>query len=271
MNFVRRFYYTLNPKMRFVARRVYYFIYDIFNKEPGMPPTGLIYTGSGDFKKQGLMWRSFFIDNGLQADHAFLDIGSGIGRIALGLKDFLHGAYHGFEAMEVGVQWCQQNITPKHTNFQFNWIPLYNDLYNSDGIDAANYRFDYQNEYFDFAASISVFTHMIDTEIENYLSQTNRVLKKGGILVATFFITDDGHQNHKNANAKFSFPYEQENYFLMDKKVKSANVCFKRLYLNALFEKTGFMVVNEIKGFWSGSPKVHDLGFQDIVVLKKVS
>ena len=270
MKYIRRFYYTLNPQMRFFVRRVYYFLYDIIYREPGMPPTGLIYTGSGDFKKQGIAWRSFFIENGLSAEHTFLDIGSGIGRIALGLKDFLQGPYQGFEAMEVGVNWCQKNITVKYPNFQFKWVPLYNDLYNSDGIDAAIYQFDYHDDTFDFAASISVFTHMIDSEVENYLSQSNRVLKNDGILVATFFITDDNHLSHENANKNFTFPHEYEYYYLMDKKVKSANVCFKRKYLISLFEKTGFIIVNEIKGFWSGSPKEHDLGFQDIIVLKKV-
>jgi len=268
--YIRKLYYLLRPKMRFFVRRYYFFFYDIIKKGEDMPPMGLIYTGAGDFKRQGIEWRQFFIENGLKAESSFLDIGSGIGRIALGLRSFLHGQYEGFEAMEVGVNWCKKNISSKYSNFNFNWVPLYNDLYNADGIDASKYKFEYNNETFDFSASISVFTHMIDTEVENYLQETSRVLKSEGILVATFFIFDEKMNADQNTNKNFTFQFKNENYYLMDKKVKGANVCFKRKYLNQLFETSGFKIVKEIKGFWSGSPKLHYLGFQDIIVLQKV-
>ncbi|HMP25348.1 MAG TPA: class I SAM-dependent methyltransferase [Saprospiraceae bacterium] len=270
MKYVRKLYYTFNPKMRFKVRRIYYFLYDLLISDSDLPPMGLIYTGAGNFRKQGLEWKSFFINYGLKPESSFLDIGSGIGRIALGLRDYLNGQYEGFEAMEIGVKWCKDNITTKYPNFQFKWVQLYNDLYNSDGKDASKYQFEYKDNAFDFAASISVFTHMVDREVENYLLQTNRVLKNDGLLVATFFIFDDCQIESKKKYKDFSFPFEYDNYYLMDKKVKSANVCFKKTYLTKIIENAGFQIVDEIKGYWSGSSKIHYLGFQDIIVLKKV-
>lgn len=269
--YLRSFYYHLSPSMRFMVRRGYYFLADFFGKKQVlMPPKGLIYTGSGHFIQQGIEWKKFFVENGLKPNHTFLDIGSGIGRIALGLKDFFKGNYHGFEAMEMGVTWCQQNITLRYPNFSFKWVPLHNDLYNSSGIDASKYEFEYKPSQFDFIVSISVFTHMIDTEVENYLSQCYKVMTEHGVLVATFFITNNGSNGmNEHLNQSFSFPFEHENYFLMDKKVKSANVCFKREYLLSLIENLGFDITLEVKGYWSGSPKSHYLGFQDIIVLKK--
>ena len=270
-NHLRKIFYSMSPKWRFIIRRLYFLPQELLtNNREICPPKGLIYTGSGDFLKQDIEWKLFYIQNGLEQNHSFLDIGSGIGRIALGLKDFLKGDYHGFEAMQVGVDWCQKNITPKYPNFYFEYVPIYNDLYNNNGINASEYEFGYISNKFDFAVSISVFTHMIDKELENYLNQCNKVLKSKGILVATFFITNNGENaTQEHLSSSFTFSFEYENYFLMDKNVKSANVCFKRKYLNNVINKNGFEIVKEIKGSWSGHPKHHFLAFQDILVLKK--
>jgi SAM-dependent methyltransferase len=230
----------------------------------------MIYTGAGDFIKQGEEWKNFFIENGLKSNHTFLDIGSGIGRIALGLKHYLKGEYHGFEAIKTGVDWCQKNISSKYPNFNFKWVPLHNDLYNSGGIDASKYEFEYDVNTFDFIVSISVFTHMIDTELENYLIQSNRVLKNEGVMIATFFITDNGLNGaNEHLSKNFNFRFEYDNYFLMDKNVKSANVCYKKDYLISIINNSGFDIIGATKGYWSGSPKIRYLGFQDILVLKK--
>jgi SAM-dependent methyltransferase len=269
---LRKIFYYVSPQMRFIIRRIYFFPNQLFGKKiKNVPPKGLIYTGSGDFLKQGIEWKLFFIENGLQPIHTFLDIGSGIGRIALGLTDYLEVEYQGFEAIESGVIWCKNNLSVKHKNFHFKYVSIYNDLYNSSGIDASKYKFEYPENKFDFAVSISVFTHMIDTEVQNYLHQSNLVLKENGILITTFFIMDKAAQNYMEiTDSSFKFAYEFENYFLMDKNVKAANVCFKRDYLLSIIKNAGFEIIREIKGSWSGSPKKHYLGFQDILVLQKV-
>ena len=235
-----------------------------------MPPLGLIYTGGGDFIKQGQEWKEFFIDNGLLPHHHFLDIGSGIGRIAIGLTHYLTGRYQGFEAMEIGQTWCEENITPRFSNFSFTYVPLHNDLYNSSGIDAASYSFEYAKESFDFGCAISVFTHMVDTEVQNYLEQTNKVLQMNGRLVATFFVLDDESRSVMTQQSGFYFQYDKGNYLLMDDKVISANVCFKREYLENIVFQSGFNIVATVNGSWCGRKKTHAVGYQDVWVLEKM-
>lgn len=58
MNIVRTIYFALTPKLRFVARRIYYFPYDAYMKlfkrqDDKIPPRGMIFIGSGDFRQQG--------------------------------------------------------------------------------------------------------------------------------------------------------------------------------------------------------------------------
>ena len=268
---LRKLYYFLPPKMRFLVRRLVYLPYDIWSSKDALkPPKSLIYTGSGDFIRQGEEWKSFFIQNGLRPNDHFLDIGSGIGRIAIGLTPYLQGEYHGFEAMQVGAEWCTKNITLKFPNFRFQHVSLHNDLYNSSGIDAATYKFDYPSDSFHMACSISVFSHMVDKEVENYLSESYRVLKKGGKLIATFFVMEKDSLSAMNGDYKgFRFDFEYENHYLMDKNVTSANVCFKKDYLHAIIQENGFTIQTTIRGSWFGIENDNNLAFQDVYVLEK--
>lgn len=272
MIILRRVYYSTSPKLRFLLRKIYYLPSDLLSSRSDLePPKGLIYTGTRNFIKQGEQWREMFIDYGLKSEDRFLDIGSGIGRIAVGLTPYLKGKYEGFEAIELGVLWCKENITIKFPNFNFRYVALYNDLYNSGGQSAETYRFEYEDSSFDFAASISVFSHMIDKEVVNYLSETHRVLKGNGILVATFFIMNEESKSFlKESKSDFDFKFEFDNYFLMDKNVKSANVAFKEEYLLNIINGSGFIVVEYIKGHWCGRTKTKTLAFQDILVLRKI-
>ncbi len=267
---LRKIYYILPPSIRFLARRLYYFPRDVFCKREGLPPRGLIYTGDKEFVKQGNDWVDFFIRNcGLKKEDVFLDIGSGIGRIAIPLSNYLTGKYDGFDAIKKGIDWCTDNIANKHPNFSFHYVPLYNDLYNSTGIKASTYRFPYKDNSYDMACAISVFTHMTPDEVENYLQEAYRILKSNGYLVATFFILDD-ESRKKMQGQEFDFKYDYGHYALMDKKVKSANVGYDIKYLLSYVEQCGFTIEQSIKGFWSAERNGKSaITFQDVLVLRK--
>jgi len=254
--------------MRLLARKLYYWPQDLFSiKNDLIPPKGLIYTGRGDFIKVGKFWAQKFIkEGGLKPADNLLDIGSGIGRMAVGLTPFLKGEYEGFDAVKQGVDWCKTHITARFPNFHFTYVNLNNDLYKSAGIDAATFKFPYEADKFNFAISISVFTHMLDNEVENYLKETNRVLERGGILMSTFFIVG---QDYTSENSGFHFPYDHGNYLLMDEVVKSANVAFRKEYLFNLCKLNGFEIVSYVPGYWQKSVAQQENDFQDYLILKK--
>jgi SAM-dependent methyltransferase len=268
---LRYLYYSLPVGFRYLLRRAYYFPADIFKKRNELiPPSGLIYTGGGDFERQGKDWMGFFINHcNLKETDNFLDIGSGIGRIAIPLVNFLKGEYHGFDAVKLGVDWCNDKISSKYKNFHFRYVDLFNDLYKNKGIDATTYQFPYPQNYFNVACAISVFTHMLPDEVINYLKETNDVLADDGFFIATFFILDDESIKLMNKNDGFKFQYTYGNYALIDKKVKSANVAFDKKYLFAIIEKAGFVLEKSFNGYWCGREKSTSVDFQDILILKK--
>jgi SAM-dependent methyltransferase len=272
---LRTIYYWLPPAWRLLARRLVYWPSGLFNnRQPMVPPAGLIYTGSGDFLEQGRAFVQVFQSHGLINNRSrVLDIGSGIGRIAVALTEVLtDGTYHGFDAVEQGVRWCRQQITPRHPNFQFTHVDLFNDLYKSYGTRAEQFEFPYNDNSFDFACAISVFTHMTEPETRQYLAQAARVLAPGGTLLATFFTYDAAAPDRLQANPQFVFPVLQQHTALMNKKVVAANVAYDWIALNEAATRVGFERIAYVPGMWSDAGCAHQAGaaFQDILIWRKL-
>lgn len=272
-NIARKLFYAMPPAWRFATRRLYFLPLDTWEALTGQrdgltPPRGMIYTGGGDFRQSGEQSvANFQVLCDLQPHHSVLDIGSGIGRIALPLTRFLseNGRYEGFDVVKKGVDWCQQQITARFPNFQFRYISLENDLYRSDGGSASNFRFPYPDASFDFAVANSVFTHMLPDEVDNYIGELYRVLRPGGFCYLTFFLFDE-----KTAWPEgFEFPFDYTHYRLMDDEVKSANVAFEEKHLREMVERHSLQVRHLCYGYWRGLSKTNCKDFQDILVLQK--
>lgn len=229
----------------------------------------MIFTGSGDFIKQGQTFLDHFVQlGGLQPKDRVLDIGSGIGRMAIPMTQYLsEGSYEGFDIVPTGIDWCKKNVESKFPNFKFTLTTLSNDLYTSNGENASQFKFPYKDEDFNFSFLTSVFTHMQPEEVENYLREIARTLKKGGTCFATFFVLNDVSERAMEASKVFYFKHDYGNYALMDDKVKSANIAFKEDYLKQMIEKAGLQWSKMYAGKWSGNQDGFD--FQDIVILRK--
>jgi ubiquinone/menaquinone biosynthesis C-methylase UbiE len=272
----RKLYYSLSPNMRRVARRCVYFPVDVWQSITGkrnslVPPKGMIFTGSGDFVKSGQDLVNLCIQHAqLKPNHQVLDVGCGIGRLAVALSPYLnsHGAYYGFDVVQDGINWCTKNISPKHPNFHFKFTPLRNDLYNlSTEERAENFTFPYPNNQFDLVVLTSVFTHMQPPEVQHYLKEIKRVLKPGGKCLATFFVIDEQtHQTIKTRTDVMQFNYEYEEYFLHDNKVKDANIAFKQQALQNMAQQAQLNITTSNPGWWRGTPKTNSSNYQDVII-----
>lgn len=269
----------MGPASRRIFRRLYYLPIDIVEKvsgkrHPMAPPKGRVFIGSGDFIKQGQdILKQLKNYGGLKQNHRVLDIGCGIGRLAVPLVDYLddkHGSYEGFDIVKSGIDWCKKKIQSKHPNFNFIHIDLRNDLYNlSTDKSANNFTFPYNDNEFDFVFLTSVFTHMMPEDVNAYLKQISRVLKKGGKCFATFFVINDESSDLMKNNDVIQFENKFVNYYLHNTKVKEANVAFDESYLDEFIEQYGLKIINKHYGYWSGRAKDQCVDFQDIYILEK--
>ncbi|HYC60576.1 MAG TPA: class I SAM-dependent methyltransferase [Thermoanaerobaculia bacterium] len=161
--------------------------------EKGLPPLRLRGdVGHGDFRSIGAASRKLLIRHGLQPGDRVLDIGSGIGRVAIPLTEYMsrEGSYEGFDVTRSWVRWCRRNITPAHPNFRFSHARVSNTHYGRGGVDPSEFHFPYPDASFDFAFAMSVFTHMTLDGVRNYIAEAHRVLRPGGTLVASFFFAE---------------------------------------------------------------------------------
>ncbi|MGC1206109.1 MAG: class I SAM-dependent methyltransferase, partial [Flavobacteriaceae bacterium] len=244
------------------------------NRHKYVPPRGYIYTGSpaesNDFIAQGShQLKLLQSEINLKPDDTVLDIGSGIGRTAIALTNYLNsnGKYEGFDVVKSGVDWCNSKIGEDYSNFNFAFIPLFNDLYNNSHLNAENFIFPYKQEYFDKVFSFSVFTHMQVNEIQNYFKEINRVLKKNGMAFSTFFLYDMRDEEFISKKEGFGFPIKKNGYRLMNNKVKSGNIAIHKDKLNEMMDKENLHIVKIIDGFWKENKESSE--YQDIVIFKK--
>ena len=276
---MKRFlYYLLPVPIRLFARRLYYLPIDIFdsitgNRPAGVPPRGKIFIGPGDYVKLGEKFLEYFRELcGLKPEHAVLDIGCGIGRMALPLTHFLNekGSYDGFDIVKSGIDWCNKHIASKHPNFRFHYTGLYNQLYNtSDKVDAGNFIFPYNTNQFDFVFLTSVFTHMMPAEVENYINEIGRVMKPGASSLMSFFIVNcESEDLMIKQPTHMNFPINKGFYRLHSSQVDTANVAYDEEWLLEKIEKAG-LKMEEIKyGQWCGRKNYFD--YQDLLICRKI-
>ena len=272
----RKLYYALPASLRPVVRKLYYLPHDLFHKkgEDLIPPKGNIFVGSGDFKEQGERFLKHFKEwTHLQPNHCILDVGCGIGRMAVPLLDYLNedGSYYGFDIVPEGIEWCQKNISKRNANFHFELADIYNPLYNvKSTVQSTDFVFPYEDGQFDFIFLTSVFTHMMPEEVEHYLSEISRVLKEGGQCLITWFILDEQSKTQiKEGNSQMPFTHEKGNYRLMSEKVETANVAYEWEYLQKLYKANHIDIIKPHRfGWWSNRSNAYD--FQDILIGQKV-
>jgi ubiquinone/menaquinone biosynthesis C-methylase UbiE len=105
----------------------------------------------------------------LRLGHRILDFGCAAGRMIRWFKDISHACeIWGVDIMAEAIQWCQSNLSPP---FYFVTTTSYPHL-------------PFEDRYFDFIYSGSVFTHIADLA-DTWRLELKRILRPGGKLLNT--------------------------------------------------------------------------------------
>jgi len=242
-------------------------------KNPMIPPDALVFVGKGNFIEIGEEFLHHFTKiGGLKPADRVLDVGCGIGRMAIPLTDFLtEGSYEGFDIVPVGIKWCQEKITKKYPNFNFQLADIYNKIYHREGkYKAAEYVFPYRDNEFDFIFLTSVFTHLLPPDMENYLAEIARVAKKDGACFITYFLlNDESRSKIESGSSTLDFKYERDGCLMVSEEFPESAIAFEEQFVKDLFGKYGLKINEPVHhGSWSGRKDF--LTYQDVIVAEKL-
>ncbi|MES2612563.1 MAG: class I SAM-dependent methyltransferase [Pseudomonadota bacterium] len=209
----------------------------------------------------------------LVPDSSVLDIGCGIGRIAIALTDALssQGRYRGFDITPDAIAWCSREITPRHPQFQFVLSDVFNSSYNPGGqLKPEEYVFPYDEGVFDIAIATSVFTHLPYRAMRNYVKEMHRVLKPGGKALATLFLLDGTARTHiEQAQSTLNFVHALEGCMVIDFAVPEKAVAFDLEEIQSILRQQGFRTDWMKMGGWSGRAIEGPDYYQDLLILTK--
>jgi SAM-dependent methyltransferase len=237
--------------------------------DPRKPPRRVDPNGGGDFLGIGREFRKYFIElGGLRPEQSVLDIGSGCGRMAVPLLDYLTtGTYDGIEIMKKSVTWCRRAITPRYPNFRFHHADIRNRQYNPSGrLRAEDYRFLFPDSRFDFVFLTSVFTHMLPPSVENYLREIARVLKPGGRCLITWFLLDDTSRKLcTTEKSQLNFQFDFGDYRSTHNRIPESAVAYEEDAALNLYRRNSLVPgLPPYYGRWCGRER--GVSFQDIIV-----
>lgn len=205
----------------------------------------------------------------IKPNDRILEIGSQYGRLTIPFTNYLNseGSYEGLDIIPDAISSCKENITPKFSNFHFTLADVRNKWYNPSGkITASEYKLPYENDSFDFVYLLSVFTHMLPKDMENYLHEIHRVLKKGGLCLISYFLLNKNSLKFMETNTTNEniFKYQFEGYRSKNKENPEAVLAYEENFIKKIYEKYDISIKEPIRyGNWTG---IESSYVQDFVI-----
>lgn len=209
---------------------------------------------------------------GLEPSWNVLELGCGIGRDAMPLADILNSSskYYGFDIIKPSIEWCQNNITPRHHNFLFFHQNIKEPWFNPGGtLEMDECTLPVEDASIDLVILQSVFTHLSQKSIIHYLKEFRRVLRSGGKIYASFFILDETIRSKLTDASYLQFRYIlDDGSYCQDLEHPTIAYGYSESIIDQMATIAGLEIVAKVYGLWSGLREIND-GGQDSVIFSK--
>ncbi len=232
------------------------------------PPSFMDYSGGGFVPIGNQLVQLMMARAGLADGMVVVDIGCGIGRMAVAMSKRLREIrYVGFDVVNYGILWCRKRFSAL-PGYRFVHADIFNTFYNPRGSEAgSSYRFPVSDSTADFVCATSVFTHMPASEVTHYLRETSRCMKRGAKAYFTAFILDQESRGQIETNLTLlTFRQEHQGAYVETPDEPDLAVAYDESAFEAMVVRSGLEVVAFYPGNWRKLPYED---FQDAYVLAK--
>jgi len=201
--------------------------------------------------------RDFWLATSLEGlwdmDSTILDIGCGCGRYAQNLRDFQHqnhkfrGRYIGIDIDEEMLKWCHETFDAER--FTFMSSTHSSKSYNVTSDNDEYYEIDLPDQSVDFVYSTSLFTHLLEEQLIDYVAESYRVLKPGRAMYMSVFSLDHPPPTY---GSRHTFSHSVGNAHVESLRQPEAAVAYREEFLVEISKKAGFTQASVIQsdGNW---------------------
>jgi SAM-dependent methyltransferase len=228
-----------------------------------------VFVGDGNYRAIGTEYLGHYVRiGGLKPTDSVLDIGCGIGRMAVPLTQYLDetACYEGIDPVNEGIEWCVQNISPIYPNFRFCRVDIAHELYNPGGaVKGSEIVLPFGNAKFDFVTMISVATHLPLEEIAAYAREVSRLLASGGKLFLTAFLVSEEDPDRADARPRFQAG-KAVGSWIADPAAPLGAIGFDSALIPGVLEEAGLRIDLVSPGHWRGMKSTH---YQDVIIAVK--
>jgi SAM-dependent methyltransferase len=170
---------------------------------------------------------------------AVLDFGCGCGRLARQMiqQRVRPRRYVGFDLHPGMVRWCREKLAPHAQGFEFLHHDVANPSFNPGPGKLPVLPMPVEDGAFSLVVAFSVFTHTIQSHAEYYLHEVTRVMRPGGVLVASFFLFEKKF---------FPMMHDFQNALYINVEDPWNAVIFDRGWLEASLRNLGLGVVRAV-------------------------
>jgi SAM-dependent methyltransferase len=193
------------------------------------------------------MWLKFLSRKYCTSNSDIVELGCGCGRIARPLKDppwnpWFEGTYIGVDIDDEMIEYCRSNFPVER--FKFILSPHKSTVYssrnpNDETVTTHSNFFIADGESKDFIYSLSLYSHLLETEVTEYIEQSYRLLRSNGIMYMTFFCIE-----HVELGGRWSFRHRCGNALIESAQFPEAAVAYHEAFMVDLVKKCGFREVS---------------------------
>jgi SAM-dependent methyltransferase len=187
---------------------------------------------------------------GLRRHHSVLDVGCGHGRMMRELLAYLAptARYDGVDVRGNIIEKLTRGFSVRYPHFNFHHANIYNKSYNPGAtVTAREYVYPFEDGTFDFVFLLSIFTHLFPADMDHYLAEISRVLKKGRRCAITYFLLNDESIRLIESGAiRKTFRHRGEHFRFEDEDVPERAVAVDEEFVRQMYRRHGLKIIEPI-------------------------